>query len=148
MVYALERRQQRTQVFLYAALNLAAIYLVHQLSDLPVLLENWESKATLLSQLKAPTENFYPPGSAILLTPFLWIKPNYEYVIYFYFVISSVLYFLICSKVITSSRIRVVTLAAFTFNPYLLWTCNSGQDTVFELFLLLSFAAILLRKKP
>lgn len=62
---------------------------------------------------------------------------------YFYFVVSSILYFQICKALIKNNRFRLIALCAFTFNPYLLWLCNSGQDTVFELFLLLAFASML-----
>lgn len=122
--------------------------IVNRISDLPILVGNWEAKATALSQLQFPGDNFYPPGSAILLVPFLWAKPHYEIAVFFYFVLSSLIYFLICQALIKRTLYRNIALAALTLNPYLLWTCNSGQDTVFELFLLLSFAALLLKKRP
>ena len=133
------------RLLIYGLVNFFAIYAVNRLSDLPVLLGNWEAKALALSQFKFPGDNFYPPGSSILLVPFLWARPHYELVVYFYFVISSLIYFSICNRVILNRKYKAIALAALTLNPYLLWTCNSGQDTVFELFLLLSFAALLLK---
>ena len=138
-------RQNQIALFGYGALNLLAIILVNRASDLPILLGNWEKKATALSQLNFPGDNFYPPGSAILLVPFLWAKPNYEIAVFFYFTAASLIYFLICNRVIQRRKFRLVALAALPLNPYLLWTCNSGQDTVFELFLMLSFVALLVR---
>ena len=140
-------RQHQIAFFGYGALNLLAIILVNRASDLPILLGNWEKKATALSQLNFPGDNFYPPGSAILLVPFLWAKPNYEIAVYFYFTAASLIYFLICNRVLQHHKFRLIALAALPLNPYLLWTCNSGQDTVFELFLLLSFGALLIKDK-
>ena len=144
----LTSRRTKASMLLYGAVNFLAIFLINRLSDLPVLLGNWEAKAIALSQFHFPGDNFYPPGSAILLVPFLWLKPHYEWVVFFYFVIASLIYFSICHKLIENQKLRLIALGALTGNPYLLWTCNSGQDTVFELFLLLSFGALLLRKRP
>ena len=131
----------------YAALNLFIILAVNKLSDLPVWVGNWEEKAKLLASFKLPTDNFYPPGGAILLSPFLRFGPNYEIVIYFYFTISSIVYYAICKKIINNRIFFYLALSGLTFNPYLLWLVNSSQDTVFELFLLLSGFALLISRK-
>jgi hypothetical protein len=131
----------------YGLINLLAIATVNQLSDLPVWIGNWESKAILLISFQNPQSNFYPPGGAILLSPFLWIKPNYEIAVFFYFTIASVLYFLICNKIIKNKKILILALSALTLNPYLLWLVNSSQDTVFELFLLMCGFSLLLAKR-
>ena len=131
----------------YGLINLLAIATVNQLSDLPVWIGNWESKAILLTSFQNPQSNFYPPGGAILLSPFLWIKPNYEIAVFFYFTIASVLYFLICNKIIKNKMILIIALSALTLNPYLLWLVNSSQDTVFELFLLMCGFSLLLAKR-
>ena len=54
----------------YGLINFLAIVTVNQLSDLPVWIGNWESKAILLTSFQNPQSNFYPPGGAILLSPF------------------------------------------------------------------------------
>jgi hypothetical protein len=131
----------------YGLINLLAIAIVNHLSDLPVWIGNWESKAILLTSFQNPQSNFYPPGGAILLSPFLWIKPNYEIAVFFYFTIASVLYFLICNKIIKNKMILIIALSALTLNPYLLWLVNSSQDTVFELFLLMCGFSLLLAKR-
>jgi hypothetical protein len=130
----------------YAFINLLLIITVNKVSDLPVLLGNWEEKAQLIANFKNPEDNFYPPGGAILLVPFLWSKPNYEIAIYFYFTLASIIYYLICKKLITNKLFLVLALSAFTFNPYLIWLANSSQDTIFELFLLISGFALLLKR--
>ena len=131
----------------YGLINFLAIVTVNQLSDLPVWIGNWESKAILLTSFQNPQSNFYPPGGAILLSPFLWLKPNYEIVVFFYFTIASVLYFLICNKIIKNKMVLTLALSALTLNPYLLWLVNSSQDTVFELFLLMCGFSLLLAKR-
>lgn len=131
----------------YGLINLLAIIAVNQLSDLPVWIGNWESKAILLTSFQNPQSNFYPPGGAILLSPFLWLKPDYDIAVFFYFTIASVLYFLICNKIIKNKIILTLALSALTFNPYLLWLVNSSQDTVFELFLLMCGFSLLLAKR-
>ena len=93
-------RRTKASMLLYGAVNFLAIFLINRLSDLPVLLGNWEAKAIALSQFHFPGDNFYPPGSAILLVPFLWLKPHYEWAVFFYFVIASLIYFSICHKLI------------------------------------------------
>jgi len=130
----------------YTLINLILIITINKVSDLPVLLGNWEKKAQLIANFKNPGDNFYPPGGAILLVPFLWSKPNYEIAIYFYFTLASIIYYLICKRLITNKLFLVFALSAFTFNPYLIWLANSSQDTIFELFLLISGSALLLKR--
>ena len=132
---------------MYGITNLVAIFLVNKISDLPVLLDYWEQKAISFSSFTIPNDNYYPPGAAILLVPFLWAKPHYEFAVYFYFVAAAIVYYLICNKIFSGKVSKIIALGAFTLNPYLLWLCNSGQDTVFELFLLLSFAALLIKER-
>ena len=132
---------------IYGFINLMAIFLVNYFSDLPVWIGNWESKAILLTSFQNPLNNFYPPGGAILLAPFLSLKPNYEIVVFFYFTISSILYFLICNKIIRNRGFLILALSALTLNPYLLWLVNSSQDTVFELFLLICGFSLVLAQR-
>jgi hypothetical protein len=134
-------------VVMYAVINLIFIVFVNLVSDLPVYVGNWEAKATLLASFENPKDNFYPPGGAILLVPFLVFRPHYEIAVFFYFTAASILYFFICQKIIKKRSLFLIALSAFTLNPYLLWLVNSSQDTVFELFLLLSGFALVLKRK-
>jgi hypothetical protein len=134
-------------IWIYALLNFLALFFVNKVSDLPMWVRNWEIKATQIASFQVPTDNFYPPGAAILLTPFLLNKPNYEIAVYFYFVCSAVIYFLICRTILKNRKVRIAALLAFTLNPYLLWLANSSQDTVFELFLLLCGAALIVKAR-
>jgi hypothetical protein len=136
----------KLSVVIYAFLNLIFIICVHLISDIPVSVGNWETKSALIASFKNPEDNFYPPGGAILLIPFLILKPHYEIAIFFYFTLASVLYFFICEKIIKKTNLFLISLSAFTLNPYLLWLVHSSQDTVFELFLLLSGFALVLKK--
>lgn len=138
---------QHKGLILYALLNFILIFLTNRVSDLPVLLANWESKAQKLLEFSFPEDNFYPPGSAILLAPFLWLGPEYKYVVFIYFVATSCLYYVICDYLFQKSKQKFIALMAFSGNPYLLWLVNSSQDTLFEMFLLFSFIAVLLKQK-
>jgi hypothetical protein len=129
--------KSKIPLFAFAILNFLIIFLVNQVSDLPVWVGNWEVKATRLASFENPLDNFYPPGGAILLIPFLGFKPHYEVAVFFYFTISSILYFLICKSVIKDRLYFLIALCGFSLNPYLIWLVNSSQDTVFELFLIL-----------
>jgi hypothetical protein len=135
--------RSKTSPTFYALFNLLIIYTVNKISDLPVWVKNWELKATQIASLQLTTDNFYPPGAAILLAPFLWNKPNYTVAVFFYFVAASIIYFFICRSLIMSRPLRIFALLAFSLNPYLVWLVNSSQDTVFELFLLLCGAALI-----
>jgi hypothetical protein len=122
----------------YLILALIPLILVHYISDLPVWVGNWEPKARDILNFNFPKDNFYPPGSALMLLPFVWLSPNFYIVIFFYYSLSIVLYYLICCE-IKNLKFRFVALAALPINPSLVWLCYSSQDTVFELFLLLIF---------
>lgn len=135
----------KTFLFLYGLLNLAVVIAVNLTSDLPVLLSNWEPKALNLLNLEVPQDNFYPPGSSILLMPFVWISPHYQLVVFFYFFLTSLIYFCICNKLFFNWKVKAWALILFTLNPYLIWLVNSSQDTLFEIFLLSSFVALCLR---
>ncbi len=143
----MKKNKTKLQCTLYGVVNFLIIFLVNKVSDLPVVAGNWEWKAALLANFQNPNDNFYPPGAAILLIPFLGIKPHYELVVYFYFTFSAVIYYLICSKVIHNKLYLYLALSALTLNPYLLWLVNSSLDIVYELFLLLSGFALILSRK-
>jgi hypothetical protein len=137
----------KNPILVYAILNFVIILIINQISDLPVWIGNWEAKATKLASFQNPLDNFYPPGGAILLVPFLGVKPNYEIVVYFYYTASSILYYLICKSLIFDKKYLLVALLGFSLNPYLPWLVNSSQDTVFELFLVMSGFALIVSKK-
>ena len=138
--------RNRWELISYLALNFILLLAVHSLTDLPIRLSNWEAKAEAFAHLTIPNDNFYPPGSSLLLIPFLWSGPDYFLAIAFYFLAASTLYFFICDFLVKRQQIKIVALLALSFNPYLLWLVETSQDTVFELFLLLSVAALLLRR--
>ncbi len=143
----MKKDKEKLQCTVYGVVNFLIIVLVNKVSDLPVVAGNWEWKAALLANFQNPNDNFYPPGAAILLIPFLGIKPHYEIVVYFYFTLSAVIYYLICTKIIKNKLYLYFALSALTLNPYLLWLVNSSLDIVYELFLLLSGFALILSRK-
>ena len=134
MKYCHEKGKNSGLHWLYVALVTIEFLGIHFSSDLVTALSNWAPKAELLSQGRIPDDNFYGPGSAIMLIPFLWSGPTYFIANVFYFSLATYFYFKICSN-IQYVRVRNIALAALPLNIYLLWLCNSSQDTVFEFFL-------------
>ena len=61
----------------YISIVLFELVVVNSQSDLVVGVANWENKAREIINLKIPKDNFYGPGSAIMLAPFIWNGPNY-----------------------------------------------------------------------
>ena len=145
-----EKKLQKTEYFWRLALYLTfltlEIFLIHEFSDLPVSIGNWLYKADQVISFHIPSDNFYGPGAAILLAPFVWLRNDLFIVILIYFILGSVAYWKIC-ELITHVASRRIAKAALPCNVYLLWLINSSQDTVFEFFLLLYAIYFLVRKK-
>lgn len=134
MLKKLENEKIFLAVFLFLAL--AELTFIVNVSDLQVWLGNWEGKSRQLLNLNIPSSNFYGPGGAILLLPFLWNSPGFLVPVYFYFILGCIGYFLL-TREISDIRFRMAALLVIPANPYLLWLCHSSQDTVFEFALLI-----------
>jgi hypothetical protein len=119
--------------------------LVAILTDLPISVGNWQGKSRELLDMSFPTSNFYGPGGAILILPFLWSGPSFFIPVLFYFTIGCIGFFLL-SREIENKSIRFISLALIPANPYLIWLCYSSQDTVFE-FALLMWSMYFLQRK-
>ena len=142
------KRKLQNEKWLLAAflfLVLAELTVIISLSDLQVWLGNWESKSRELLNLNAPSSNFYGPGGAILLIPFLWNSPGFLVPVYFYFVLGCIGYFQL-TKEISDIRFRIAALLVIPANPYLLWLCHSSQDTVLEFALVIWTVYFLIKK--
>jgi hypothetical protein len=113
--------------------------------DLPPLIGNWEAKAWSILSFDL-SDNYYPPGAALALIPFLWAGPDFWPALYFYYGLSAIVYFQIC-RIVPSRTLRLVALLALPANTYLTWLCLSSADQVIELLTLLTFALFTLRKK-
>ena len=120
--------------------------LIHRASDLPVTIGNWVPKAEQLASFQVPTDNFYGPGVAMLLVPFLWLEDQLFLVVLFYFLVGTIAYWKLTS-LISNNTGRRIARAALPLNFYLLWLINSSQDTVFEYCLLLWSIYFLIRKR-
>lgn len=119
--------------------------LIHEVSDLQVSIGNWIPKAEQMASIQVPTDNFYGPGAAILLIPFLWLTDRLFLVVLFYFLVGTIAYWKLTS-LISNNTGRRIARAALPLNFYLLWLINSSQDTVFEYCLLLWSIYFLIRK--
>lgn len=124
---------------------LVEISLVAELTDLPISIGNWQDKSSEILSMSFPSSNFYGPGGAILILPFLWNAPSFIVPVFFYFLLGCIGFFLLSER-IENRTVRLISLAIIPTNPYLIWLCYSSQDTVFE-FALLTWAMYFLQRK-
>lgn len=131
--------------YLFSLSVVLELFLVDRISDLQPSLGNWESKAIQIANLQVPDDNFYGPGSALMLLPFLWVGGDFFEVNLFYCAIGSLFYWKI-TELIGNGVLRIVARVALPSNVYLIWLLHSSQDTVFE-FSLLTISVYSLIKK-
>ncbi len=129
----------------YIVVLVSELAVIHMTSDLPVAIGNWIIKAEQIASFQIPESNFYGPGAALLLVPFLWLKESLFIVVQIYFVIGAIGYWKI-TNFIDNEFMRNIARAALPLNFYLIWLVHSSQDTVFE-FMLLTWSAFFLVKK-
>ena len=129
----------------YALLCTFIALIASRFLDLPPLIGNWEDKAWSILNFNL-TDNYYPPGAALALIPFLWAGPDYWPALYFYYGLSAMVYFEIC-KIVPHRKYRLIALVALPANTYLTWLCLTSADQVIELLTLLCFALFTLRKQ-
>ena len=125
-------------LLIYLIVVISELFVIRSFSDLPTELPNWVPKAQDLLNLKAPRDNFYGPGGAILILPFLWNGPDYLFATIFYTALGFVFYFKITQK-IKSHSFRIIALIFPLVNVYLFWLFISSQDTVLEFAMYLGF---------
>ena len=123
-------------LYVYVFFCLMLLYITSYFLDLPPIIGNWEGKSWSILNF-ALNDNYYPPGASLALIPFLWNGPDFWLAIYFYYAVSAVIYFKICSYM-NLGRGKIVALAALPLNFYLTWLCLTSADQVVELVLLLS----------
>jgi len=124
-------------LFFYVLICLGLMILASSFLDLPPLIGNWENKAWSIINFDL-RDNYYPPGAAVALIPFLWTGPEYWPAIYFYYTLSAAVYFKLC-QFVTSPKARLLALTALPANTYLTWLCLTSADQVIELLTLLLF---------
>jgi hypothetical protein len=130
----------------FVVFNQVELFAVNSVSDLRPGTSNWIVKAQQILDLQIPTDNFYGPGAALLLTPFVLVGLPTYLANHFYFALGAVGYWKICQAI--PSRIgRLIALFALPANVYLIWLIDSSQDTVFEFFLLTWSVYFLSRKR-
>lgn len=138
--------KEKFLLVIFLAICMAELTLIVHLSDLQVWLGNWAPKSRQLLNLEVPSSNFYGPGGAILLIPFLWNAPTYLVPVFFYFLLGCFGYFLLTQE-IKNIKFRIAALVVIPANPYLIWLCHSSQDTVFEFVLLIWSIYFLIKRK-
>jgi hypothetical protein len=133
---------KRKILWVYITLLELELLVIHSVSDLAPGTQNWIQKATQITHLQIPSDNFYGPGAAILMLPFSFF-PEWSYLANgFYLGLGAVAIWRI-SQITSLSTTRWIILLSVPANFYLIWLIDSSQDTVFE-FCLLSWAAFLL----
>ena len=117
-----------------------------QLNPLPAVAgTNWVDKALAILDFNAPADNYYPPGSALLITPFVHFSKVSLVSTFFWANVGFIFYFLICNF-INNKFWNLVALFTFLINVYLFWNFKSSQDTVFEFTFVMISVYFLIRK--
>jgi len=118
-----------------------------QLNSLPAVAgTNWIDKALAILNFDAPADNYYPPGSGLLITPFVSFPHVSLLSTFFWANIGFIFYFLICNF-ISNKFWNLVALFTFLINVYLFWNFKSSQDTVFEFAFVMISVYFLIRQK-
>lgn len=133
-------------LFGYLFLLLTELLVLNKISDLPNSLSNWIYKAEQIASLSLPSDNFYGPGAAIMLVPFLWAKDNLIIATATYFLLGSYGYWKLTS-LLQNMILKAIARMALPLNFYLIWLINSSQDTVFEFMLLTWSGYFLIRRR-
>lgn len=105
---------------------------------------NWVDKSRAILSLIPPSDNYYPPGSGLLVIPFMNMQNVSLYSTFFWANIGFIFYFLIC-RVIKSRFWNLFCLITFFINVYLFWNLKSSQDTVFEFALVMISIYLLIK---
>jgi hypothetical protein len=137
---------ERRYLLSYLAILLAELHLINRASDIPVSLGNWITKAEQIASFSIPTDNFYGPGAALMIVPFLWAKENLLIATATYFMVGSYGYWKLTSFV-ENKLLKAIARLALPANFYLIWLINSSQDTVFEFMLLTWSGYFLIRRR-
>lgn len=145
LLYKIRTSTFSPPAIIYAVLCTSILVAVSHFTDLPYLFGNWEQKAKSILHFNL-TDNFYPPGAAIALLPFLWTGPTYSIGVFFYYCLSCYVYYLVC-EIVKNRNYRNLALLGLPMNPYLSWLCLTSADQVIELLYLTLFALGLVQKR-
>ena len=145
MIKKINIRQIHKSLYFYVFFCLLLLHITSYFLDLPPLIGNWEDKSWSILNFTL-NDNYYPPGASLALIPFLWNGPDFWLAIYFYYAVSAIIYFKICSY-INLGRGKIVALAALPLNLYLTWLCLTSADQVVELMFLMLFGYCAIRSK-
>jgi|688.fasta_scaffold187068_2 hypothetical protein len=138
-------RLEHKSLYFYVFFCLLLLHITSYFLDLPLIIGNWEDKSWSILNFTL-NDNYYPPGASLALIPFLWNGPDFWLAIYFYYAVSAIIYFKICSY-INLGRGKIVALVALPLNFYLTWLCLTSADQVVELTFLLSLGYSAIKSK-
>jgi len=134
------------RLVIFIAVLQIELLLIRQVSDLTPGTSNWIEKSEQILGLRIPEDNFYGPGAALMMAPFVFFGVSSYLANMFYLALGSIAYWNICS-LISSRAGKAIALTALPLNIYLIWLIDSSQDTVFEFFLLTCSVLFLVKKR-
>ena len=121
----------------WLAIMNSVLIIAHATNDNPQTISKWLAASNKLLDFDAPSDNWYGPTAAVLITPFNLVASKYLFfATAFYFTLGSIFYYELIIKLIRSKRWQYIGLAMPFANPYLYRLIDSSPDTVFEYFLL------------
>jgi len=127
----LKANSRLVKMVIYLFVNNLLMVIVWIENIQPAAAGGWISKSEELLKFHLPSDNYYPPGSALLLIPFSKFE-NYTLIAtFFYMNVGLIFFYLICNK-IKSQFLNIIALSTLSINIYLFWLMKGSQDTVYE----------------
>lgn len=126
-----DQRVKRVKLVIYLFVNNLLMAIVWIENIQPPAAGGWISKSEELLKFHLPSDNYYPPGSALLLIPFMKLENCALYATFFYMNIGLIFFYLICNE-IKSKFLNIMALSTLSINVYLFWLMKGSQDTVYE----------------
>ena len=122
---------QLVKLIIYLFVNNSLMAIVWKVNIQLPAAGGWLFKSEELLKFNLPSNNYYPPGSALLLIPFAKLENSAIYATFFYMNIGLIFFYLICNE-IKSQFLSIIALSTLSINVYLFWLMKGSQDTVYE----------------
>ena len=126
----LKTADQLVKLVIYLFVNNLLMAIVWIENIQPPAAGGWISKSEELLKFHLPSDNYYPPGSALLLIPFTKLENSALYATFFYMNIGLIFFYLICNE-IKSKFLNIIALGTLSINVYLFWLMKGSQDNVY-----------------
>jgi len=127
----LKANSRLVKMVIYLLVNNLLMVIVWIENIQPAAAGGWISKSEELLKFHLPSDNYYPPGSALLLIPFSKFENYTLFATFFYMNVGLIFFYLICNE-IKSQFLNIIALSTLSINIYLFWLMKGSQDTVYE----------------